>query len=41
MDKASELSRWSMDELEMMGVPPRPYISNRGVLHACMIMMYT
>jgi hypothetical protein len=41
MEKASELSRWSMNDLEMMGVPPRPYIFDRGALHACMITMYT
>jgi hypothetical protein len=42
MEKASELSRWSMDDSSfMMGYPPRPYIFDRGVLHACMITMYT
>jgi hypothetical protein len=23
------------------GVPPRPYILDRGALHACMMMKYT
>jgi hypothetical protein len=41
MVKASELSRWSMIDLEMMGVPPRPYIFDRGALHVCMITMHT
>jgi hypothetical protein len=40
MEKAKELSRWLMNDLEMMGVPPRPYIFDRGALHARMITMY-
>jgi hypothetical protein len=31
--KANEIGRWSM---EMMGVPPGPYILDRGALHAYM-----
>jgi hypothetical protein len=31
--KANEIGRWSM---EMMGVPPGPYILDRGVLLAYM-----
>jgi hypothetical protein len=30
-----------MNDLFYDGVPPRPYISDRGALHACMITMYT
>jgi hypothetical protein len=42
MEKANELSRWLMSDFSsLMGVPPRPYIFDRGALHACMITMYT
>jgi hypothetical protein len=41
MENAKELSRWLMNDLSFDGVPPRPYISNRGALHVCMITMYT
>jgi hypothetical protein len=41
MEKASELSRWSMDDLEMMAYPLGLIYPTVGVLHACMIMMYT
>jgi hypothetical protein len=39
MEKANELSRWSMN---LMGYPlARPYILDRGALHACMMTMCT
>jgi hypothetical protein len=41
MENARELSRWLMNDLPFDGVPPRPYISERGALHACMIMIYS
>ena len=34
---AREWSRWLMSELFFDGVPPRPYILDRGTLHAGMI----
>jgi hypothetical protein len=36
---AREWSRWLMIDLSFDGVPPRPYILNRGALHAGMITM--
>jgi hypothetical protein len=41
IEKASELSGWSMDDLEMMGYPLGLIYSTVGVLHVCMITMYT
>jgi hypothetical protein len=32
IDSARELSRWFMNDLFFDGVPPRPYISDRGAL---------
>jgi hypothetical protein len=40
MENARELSGWLMNDLSLMGAP-RPYISDRGALHACVITMYT
>jgi hypothetical protein len=37
MRDTRELSRRLMSELLFEGVPPRPYILDRGVLHADMI----
>jgi hypothetical protein len=35
---ARELSRWLMSEINVFnGVPPRPYILDRGAIHADMI----
>jgi hypothetical protein len=39
MKDARELSRWLMSDLSFDGVPPRPYILDRGALHAGMISM--
>jgi hypothetical protein len=39
MKDARELSRWLMSDLFFDGVPPRPYILDRGALHAGMITM--
>jgi hypothetical protein len=36
-----EWNRWLMNDLPFDGVPPGPYISDRGALHACMIMIYS
>jgi hypothetical protein len=41
IENARELSRWLMNDLPFDGMPPRPYISDRGALHASMIMMYS
>jgi hypothetical protein len=41
MKDARERSRWLMNDLSFDGVPPRPYISDHGALHACMIMIYS
>jgi hypothetical protein len=41
MKDAREWRRWLMNDLSFDGVPPRPYILDRGVLHACMITTYT
>jgi hypothetical protein len=41
IEKASELSGWSMDDMEMMGYPLGLIYSTVGVLHVCMITMYT
>jgi hypothetical protein len=41
MENARELSRWLMNDLPFDGLPPRPYIFDRGALHACMIMIYS
>jgi hypothetical protein len=37
MRDTRELSRRLMNELSFEGVPPRPYILDRGALHADMI----
>jgi hypothetical protein len=37
MKDARELSRWLMSDLFSDGVPPMPYILDRGALHADMI----
>ena len=39
MKDARELSRWLMSDLFFDGVPTRPYILDRGALHAGMITM--
>jgi hypothetical protein len=39
MRDARELSRQLRSELSFEGVPPRPYILDRGALHAGMITM--
>jgi hypothetical protein len=39
MKDARELNRWLMSDLSFDGVPPRPYILDRGALHAGMITM--
>jgi hypothetical protein len=39
MRDARELSRWLMSDMFFDGVPPRPYILDRGALHAGMITM--
>jgi hypothetical protein len=39
MKGAREFSRWLMSDLSFDGVPPRPYILDRGALHASMITM--
>jgi hypothetical protein len=39
MRDARELSRWLMSDLFFDGVPPRPYILDRGALHVGMITM--
>jgi hypothetical protein len=41
MECAREPSRWLIKMTPSDGVPPRPYISDRGALHACMITMYS
>jgi hypothetical protein len=41
MKDVREWSRWVMNDLPFDGVPPRPYISDRGALHVCMIMIYS
>jgi hypothetical protein len=37
MKEAREWNRWLMSDLSFDGVPPRPYILDRGALHAGMI----
>jgi hypothetical protein len=37
MENARELSRLLMSDLSFDGVPPRPYILERGALYAGMI----
>jgi hypothetical protein len=39
MKDTKEWNRWLMSELFFDGVPPRPYILNRGALHARTITM--
>jgi hypothetical protein len=39
MRNARELSRWLMSDLSFDGVPSRPYILDRGVLHVGTITM--
>jgi hypothetical protein len=39
MKNARELSRWLMSDMSFDGVPPRPYILDRGALHADTITM--
>ena len=41
MKDAREWSRWLMSDLSFDGVPPRPYILDRGALHADMITTCT
>jgi hypothetical protein len=41
MKDAREWSRWLMNDLSFDGVPPRPYILDRGALHAGMITTCT
>jgi hypothetical protein len=41
MEKANELSRRLMNDSPNDGAPPRPYIFDRGALHACMITIYS
>jgi hypothetical protein len=41
MKDAREWSRWLMNDIPFDGVPPRPYILDCGVLHACMITTCT
>jgi hypothetical protein len=41
MKDAREWSRWLMSDLPFDEVPPRPYIIDRGALHAWMITTYT
>jgi hypothetical protein len=41
MEDARERSRWLMNHLSFDGGPLRPYILDRGVLHAGMITMCT
>jgi hypothetical protein len=40
MKDAREWIRWLMNDLPFDGVPPRPYIFDRGALHVCMIIIY-
>jgi hypothetical protein len=37
MKDTREWNRWLMSELSFDGVPPRPYIFDRGALHVGMI----
>jgi hypothetical protein len=37
MEDTRELSKWLMSEMSSEGVPPRPYILDRGALHVDMI----
>jgi hypothetical protein len=39
MKNARELGRWLMSDFSFDGVPPGPYIFDRGALHAGMITM--
>jgi hypothetical protein len=39
MKDTRELCRWLMSDLSFGGVPPRPYILDRGALYAGMITM--
>jgi hypothetical protein len=41
IEDARKWSRWLMNDLSFEGVPPRPYILDRGALHAGMITTYT
>jgi hypothetical protein len=41
MKDARERSRWLMSDLSFDGVPPSPYILDRGTLHAGMITTCT
>jgi hypothetical protein len=38
---AREWNKWLMNDLSFDGVPSRPYILDRGALHAGMITTYT
>jgi hypothetical protein len=40
MKNARKWSRWLMNDLLFDGVPPRPYIIDRGALHVDMTMTY-
>jgi hypothetical protein len=40
MRDTREWSRWLMNDLPFDGVPPRPYIIDRGALHAGMMTTY-
>jgi hypothetical protein len=40
MTDAREWSKWLMSDLPFDGVPPRPYMIDRGALHADMMMTY-
>jgi hypothetical protein len=41
MEDAREWTRWLMNDLPLDGVLPRPYILDRGALHAGMITAWT
>jgi hypothetical protein len=41
MEDAREWSRWLMNDLPLDGVPPMPYILDRGALHVGMITTCT
>jgi hypothetical protein len=41
MEDARELSRWLMSDLSFDGVPPRPYILDRGALYVGMITTFS
>jgi hypothetical protein len=40
MRNAREWGKWQMNDLSFDAVPPRPYIIDRGALHAHMMTMY-